>query len=49
MYYGTYATARDKMTKDFGSKWAFQYPSKEKAGVFYYNLKHITKGKEDDK
>lgn len=36
--HGTYAEARDKMHNYFGSKWAFQYPSAEAAGVQRFNL-----------
>ena len=49
MYFGTYTSAREKMVRDFDSKWSFQYPSKKLAGVDYYNLKFITKEKQDDK
>lgn len=35
----TYTSARDRMCKIFGDRWAFQYDSPEKAGVNKYNLK----------
>jgi len=43
LFHGTFSTARAKMVKHFGSKWAFQYASKEKAGVKEYNLKYINR------
>lgn len=36
--YGTFKEARDVMYAKFGTKWAFQYPSMEAAGVKEYNL-----------
>ena len=33
--------ARELMVMRFGSKWAFQYESAEKAGVERFNLKRI--------
>lgn len=35
----TYTSARDRMCKIFGDKWAFQYENETKAGVKQYNLK----------
>jgi hypothetical protein len=39
--YGTRMSARSEMIRRYGQKWAFQYPSKEAAGVDKYNLKEI--------
>jgi len=38
---GTINTSRDTMTRLFGSKWAFQYPSAKAAGVKKWNLREI--------
>lgn len=40
-FYGTFVTARDQMVSVFGNKWAFQYPSAEKAGVDRFHLKEV--------
>ena len=39
--FGSYENARDRMVEKFGDKWAFQYPSKEAAGVKEFNLKEL--------
>ncbi len=41
VFWGTYSSARAEMVRRYGSKWAFQYPSAETAGVEKYNLKEI--------
>ena len=46
MQYGDYSTARDKMIKAYGSKWAFQYKDKKTAGVEKFGLKFITEEEE---
>ncbi len=38
---GTIISSRNTMQRLFGSKWAFQYPSEEAAGVKKWNLKEI--------
>lgn len=38
---GTISSSRDQMQSLFGSRWAFQYPSKATAGVERFNLKEI--------
>jgi len=38
---GTLGNAREDMRDRFGSKWAFQYPSEEAAGVEKWGLKRI--------
>ena len=38
IYAKDYSFARAHMHRHFGSEWAFQYESAEKAGVFKYNL-----------
>lgn len=39
--HGTNYEARDEMVRRFGYKWAFQYPSEEKAGVEKWSLREI--------
>lgn len=39
--YGTYSSARKVMEDMFGEKWAFQYESKEAAGVTKYDLTEL--------
>jgi hypothetical protein len=39
--HGTFEEARQKMVERFGTKWAFQYSSKEKAGVKEFKLKQL--------
>ena len=39
--YGTYNSARAKMTEVFGTNWSFQYESHEKAGVERHDLREI--------
>lgn len=39
---GTYDSARKEVCRRFGKKWAFQYPSEEKAGVAQWDLQEIT-------
>lgn len=41
--YGTFNSAREEMVRKFGTKWSMQYPSKESAGVYKFNLKRILK------
>ena len=38
----SYMDAREKMFSFAGGKWAFQYDSKEEAGVYRFNLKVMT-------
>jgi hypothetical protein len=38
---GTISESRDQMQSLFGSKWAFQYPSKIAAGVERFSLREI--------
>lgn len=38
---GDVNTTRALMAEKFGNKWAFQYPSREAAGVEKYNLKYV--------
>ena len=38
---GSYGEVRAEMFKRFGDKWAFQYGSKEEAGVDNFNLKEL--------
>lgn len=33
--------AREKMFERFGDQWAFQYDSKEAAGVYEFNLREV--------
>ena len=37
----TRGACREKMFERFGTKWAFQYDTPEKAGVGEYNLREI--------
>ena len=39
--HGTFASSREKMFNRFDSKWGFQYPSKEKAGIIQFKLTEI--------
>lgn len=39
VFHGTFSSTRDRMVAIFGSSWAFQYSSRESAGVDRYNLK----------
>jgi len=39
---GSYMDAREKMFSFAGEKWAFQYGSKEEAGVDRFNLRVLT-------
>ncbi len=39
--YGTYESAREKMFEKFSKKWAYQYESKEAAGVDSFGLTEI--------
>jgi hypothetical protein len=39
--FGTYSDARSAVVETFGTKWAFQYDSEEKAGVDEFHLKEI--------
>lgn len=39
---GDFNTTRDKMCEVRGSEWGFQYITKEKAGVYEYDLEEIT-------
>jgi hypothetical protein len=39
--HGTLMGTREIMTRHFGTKWGFQYPSAEEAGVAKYGLKEI--------
>lgn len=41
IFHDTYSAARDRMIALFGRSWAFQYFSRESAGVDRYNLKQI--------
>lgn len=41
-FYGTQEETRVLMQKHFGTRWAFQYASKEDAGVDLFNLKPIS-------
>lgn len=38
---GNYGEARAEMVERYGVKWAFQYPSEEKAGVERFNLYEV--------
>lgn len=44
--YGTFDETRDEMFRLFGDKWAFQYPSKEEAGVDKFELLRLDLSKE---
>lgn len=39
--HGTFSSARKEMVKKYGSRWAFQYDSPEKAGIKEFNLNRI--------
>lgn len=39
---GTYGEARQKLVEARGSKWAFQYDTKEEAGVSRFNLMKVS-------
>jgi len=39
--YGTEKSSRDKMMQMFGREWAFQYETKEQAGVEKFNLNEV--------
>lgn len=41
VFHDTFSGARDRMVAIFGSNWAFQYSSREAAGVDRYNLKQL--------
>ena len=41
IFHGPFSSTRDRMVAIFGSSWAFQYSSRESAGVDRYNLKQL--------
>jgi hypothetical protein len=41
--YGTFESAREEMIEKFGIKWSMQYPDKESAGVYKFDLNRILK------
>ena len=44
--YGTHDSTRSEMFRLFGNQWAFQYPSKEEAGVHKFKLLRLDLSKE---
>ena len=38
IFYGTYASAREQMLENFGTKWSMQYESAEAAGIERWGL-----------
>ena len=39
--YGTHGSARAEMVRRYGPRWAFQYPTADKAGIDRYMLQQI--------
>jgi hypothetical protein len=44
VFHGTFNSAREKMAAAYGERWAFQYPSAEKAGVERFGLVCVNQG-----